>query len=687
MIAPQPSGEELQKATLSWNVMKANDGPGRQDFISRFENDTAFYFHQQYTAKEKNRKRELKQLEIPIDRVRPIIRRIVAKIVKNRPMVAALAEDFSNAEQLTRMVNAQTQYTMRICKGLSHIRRALMNTIRGGLGYLHVYIDYASAGGTKEVKFKYQTPKKVFVDFKAQDPLFDDARQVQVLEKVMISDAIKLFEDDPTTQAKIIASQNTSYQNEEIVDDSNDQGGVLVGSAIEKNIDEFDNLEHEVAKISGWIELLTTYRKKLRPVFSYTAKADNGESYRTVISKEDAKDLKKQGMSVDVTYAPYIHEEISTETYILREQDLYWIDEYPITPMVWEDTENPYPVSETFFIRGHQKLQNKYYEVVVHNAQAISFPTVFYEADAFRDKDAALKAMATPAGGVELEEGALRNGKVDVKYAQPLNQAFFTLYEQLKHEQEVQASAPALQSGDPANIPETNKALVNLDSFADRPLAINIDAVEACLERVFKNVLKYQAVTYDEQKLMLIDTNPDNNVTVNEAELAMGQDGQLISTGLRNDISKLDYDVSLVPGSMDPLDRTTEFQYAMTAVQGLGATPEFALKKLPIKGIEEEVKKMDTVRNLQQQVQQYTDVIEQLKELLEQSQKQVDKAEKDAVDIEYESKLKVVLARIEDLERQLNRETRDAKRNNQVMRKHIQQAAKTQNKETAAKES
>ena len=250
IVDPKATTEEFRKASLSWQVMRANDGADRHDFIQRFEKDTAYYFHQQLTKEEKDRKKELKQLDIPIDRVRPIIRRIVAKIVKNKPSVAALVEDFTNAADLSRMVNAQVQYTMRICKGLSQIRRALMNCIRGGLGYLHVYVDHASTGGQKEVKFKYLTPKKVFIDFKAQDPLFDDSRQVQILEKVMITDAIKLFDDDEQIQAKIISSQNTSYQNEDIVDDANDHGGVLVGSAIEKSVDEVDNLEDEIQHIT-----------------------------------------------------------------------------------------------------------------------------------------------------------------------------------------------------------------------------------------------------------------------------------------------------------------------------------------------------------------------------------------------------------------------------------------------------
>ena len=657
-----------KRAELNWLLMLKNDGPARKDFVDRFEKDTAFYFHQQLTQDEKERKAELKQLDIPIDRVRPIIRRIVSKVVKGKPTIVALSEDLSSAD-LSRRVNAQIQYAMRISKGLSQTRRCVMNSARGGLGYLYAYTDNLSQNGQTEVKFKYVSPKLVFVDHKCTDTLFDDARQIQILEKVSVSDAIKIFKDSKL-QKKIINSANTSYQDETVVNDFNDVGSILVGSAMEDSYDEFDSAESIANNIYGWVEILTTLRKKVRPVYTAIVKSESGRTLRYVVNKEEAKEVKRQGGEVEITYAPYIHEEVTTPIEFLREQSFESLDEYPITPMVWEDTENPYPVSETFFIRGPQRLQNKYYEVILSNAQAVSFPNTIFETGAYANKDEAMRQSSIPGGQIEVNSGVLSSGKIQRTYAAPLNQAFFQLYEQLKHEQEVQSSAYALSSGDPSQIPETNKALVNLDSFSDRPLAINVDAIESCLERVFKNIIKLQSVTYTEEKILLIDTNPKNNVTVNKPTLELATDGQPIVTQIENDITRIDYDISLVPGSMSPLDRTTEYQYAVQAVQ-FGATPEFALKKMPVEGIDEEIIRIDTVRALQQQNEQLMSGIEQMHAELNKAYGQAEKSEKAKVSAEYRNEYDVMAAKMESMMMQLKGVLRSAQRQNEVINKKI----------------
>ena len=668
------SDKELKKVQLNWEMLRAADCPARQDFIERFEDDTAFYFHQQFTQDEKTRKRALKQLDIPIDRVRPIIRRTVAKIVRNRPTVAALTLDPS-AIDISRRVNAQVQYCMRISKGLSQIRRCVMNSVRGGLGYLWTVVD--SETGEKEVKIKYINAKKIFIDPASQDPLFDDARYIQILEKVPISDALEIFRDSRSRE-RIFANALTSFQDDQIINEKNDMGGVIVGSTIEEFTDIYNDLEQE-DKITGWVELLTTYRKVSVPI--YKVRAETGEYD---ITKEEYLEAKEKGADVFIDYKNVISEEINTESYELRNVNLEHYNEYPITPMIWEDTENPYPISETFFARGNQRLQNAYYQVVISNAQAVSFPNVWFETSAFVNKNDALIKMSIPGGAVEFNDGALVGKKAEKTYAQPLNQAFFTLYEQLKHEQEYQASAPAFQGGDPSNIPETYRGLVNLDSYADRPLAINVDAIEACLERVFKNVIRAQAVTYTQQKLLLIDTKPENNMVLNETIPQVGSNGELILKNIDNDIAQINYDIQLIPGSMSPLDKTSEFQYAMQAVE-LGVTPEFALRRMPITGIEEEIEKMDTVRQLQQQNMQLQQMLQQMGTEMQKMTKEVDKSEKAVVDTEYRAKYEINMQRMNDMLSQMNRELRTIQRTNTVLKKNVIKSAQTQN-ESAEKE-
>ena len=677
-----------EKVQNAWEMNATADCGLRQDFIERFENDTAFYFHQQYTRDQKTRLRTLKQMDITVDRVRPIIRRVVSKIVRSRPMIAALTID-PQSKDISKMINAQAQYSMRVSKGLGQIRKAITNTVRGGLSFLMVYVDNSSADGLGEVKFKYISPKKVFVDPASQDMLFDDARYVQILEKIMVWDAIKLFaaDNDEELADKIIGGANTSHQDELVVDDYSDVGRIAVGSGIESFMDSF-NAGEEMKH--GYMEALTTYTKLLSPVYYAATRPDeNSEVVRISIADDEIKKYEGvEGVRIEKGYKRAIKEHVCNDGFTLSEQVLDFVEYYPITPLVWEDTENPYPVSETFFIRGHQMMGNAFWRTVLSNAQASSFPTVFAEENVFVDDDKAANAIATPGGIVKLKTGALVAKRIQQNYAQPLNQAFFTLLQFIQHEQEYQASTPAIQQGDPTNAPETNKALVNMDSFADRVLAMNTDAIELAIERLFINIIRFQNAVYDDDKLMLIDINPENNMTMNETETDVDDEGNLVSKRKNINMDLVKYDVSIVPGSMSPLDKTSEFQYAMAAVE-LGAPPEYAISKMPITDAVDIIEDMSTIRKLKEGIQKYQEMLDELQKHLQAETQRADKAEKDVVDSRYQAKFEIELKELQSKVSSLNKELRTAERQNKInLQKSENIAKKTAQtlKESAEKE-
>ena len=650
-------------------LLKNADCPARLDFIERYENDTAFYFHQQYTENEKTKLREKKQLDIPIDRVRPIIRRNVAKIVRKRPTIVAYAED-DRAVEMSRRINAQAQYATRISKGLTQLRKSLLNTVRGGLSFIYVYVDNKSGSGENEVKYKYKSCKRCFIDPSSEDPLFDDARWVQILDKVNITDAVKMF---PDKIEEILYSANTSYQDDPIVDDGNFQGNIVVGHTIEQMSDDFDGRP----SYSGWVEIITTYKKEYSPTYEIKTPDDTGNIVSIKVNEDEAKQARKRGADVNIVYKTVILEEITTPFRELRTQTLDFTDEYPLTPFIWEDTENPYPIGETYFIRGHQKLQNAVFQVLLSNAQVSSFPTVWYETGAFKNRDEALIQITTPGGAVEFNPSVLKDGRAKWDYGKPLNQQFVYLSEQIKTEQEYQASSPALQQGDASNIPETNKALVNLDSFADRTLALNADAIESAVERIFINVIKFQDEVYTDEKLLLIDTDPDNNEKINDNLLDVDENGKIVRKNI-TDLENLRYDVALLPGSMNPLDKSQEYQMAYQVALNGWTTPEFALKKMPIKGIEEEIKRVDSLKRVQELNTKQQEVIQDLQQQLDEINNRLYSSELDAINSDYRAKFEVTLKRLEDKVNALNKEARKAERINTVNKKNISKSAQTQ---------
>ncbi len=137
---------------------------------------------------------------------------------------------------------------------------------------------------------------------------------------------------------------------------------------------------------------------------------------------------------------------------------------------------------------------------------------------------------------------------------------------------------------------------------------------------------------------------------------------------------------------MSPLDRTTEYQVAAAAAQQGWVTPEFALRKMPLKGVDAEIKRMDTVRRLQEVNQQQQQAIEQLQAGIEELNSDLEKAQGNVVDEQYRNKYEVIEARMGEKLGQLNKALRNAERINSINKKQIKNNAAQPQTETAVGE-
>ena len=148
------------------------------------------------------------------------------------------------------------------------------------------------------------------------------------------------------------------------------------------------------------------------------------------------------------------------------------------------------------------------------------------------------------------------------------------------------------------------------------------------------------------------------------------------------------YDVSIVPGSMSPLDKTSEYEYAERAVS-LGAPPEYAIARMPITGTADIIEDMNTIKKLQEALQKQQKIMEQLQKHLQSETERANKAEKDVVDSQYQAKFEIALKELQSKVSLMNKELRTAERQNKINLSKAENIAKKTaqpQKESAGKE-
>jgi len=560
--------------------------PERRQWTLQSQENRNFYFGGQYTQEEMNDIADRGQYPHVINKIRKAIRGITGMFASALPKF--LFTPLGKSDEVKSSIsNKILDWVFQNSDGIQGFKKIVKRAAIDNIGYFHVIYSNGI------VKYLPLTFEDVLVPPHSKDSLFRDAGVIGIYKYIPVSKAQALY-----GIASFTFETPQSYSD------------MATDSSMSTFLGKIFSSDEQHVKI---YEL---YRK------IWTRNEDGSINVR--IQKE--------------TVVGYEH--------ILIEQLPPEITEIPIIPLYVEDTENPYKLGEVHFLKGLQKFINKAFGVTLYNAQMLSNPKVLVRETDIPNMDIAAfeDNFATP-GAIGLLTG---NAEAPIiVQGQPLNNAFFAMYQDAKMEFEMATMPSEVLGYNNSNSQQNSSYLLDkkesvMDSFKD--FSANIDNAVRHLAVIaiqyVRGYIKDESIlriTDSEKKYETIELNKrqgldmKNEQSVQQFVQAMKQrgasDGEIADTlekaaedsdymdslmEVINDTSVMNYDITVIPGSYSPTYEMAMLRL-MFELYNVGAVDNTSvLEKAPISNKKEIIRRMDTAMRLQAEVDSLKEELEKM---------------------------------------------------------------------------
>lgn len=594
---------DTQAAQKIWLKIYSYECGFYTQWLGECKDNRRFYYGIQSTDAEKTAIAERGQYEIVINKIRKAMRGIVGMVAAAVPqykLVPIADNDYHTATIGERII----KWAWANSNGIHCMRSFAKNAAVDNVAYFYVYVDTM-----KMIRFKTLAFNEVLPDPSCTDPLYRDAQALMVRREVSTEYVKKYYNiEDP-----LITTIQFEYTG------ANFGGGVDTGYAM--SFDMF--LEKISAPDQQTIRIYECYYKEPYHL-------ENGEIQNRI--------RKDTVLGFSHVYREYLDPRIT---------------EYPIIPGYVDKAENPYPRGEVHFVKELQRFINKCYGVTLLNAQLLSNPKIMLRETDIPNNDSKTFMQKFSAPGAI---GILTAGAEPpiIIQGQPLNQAFFTLYQDAKMEMEYNTIPNQMlgmmdseKAYQPSMLLDMKQTV--LDSFKDF-----MSNIELACSQLGKVVLQYARAYLPENKIIRIvgyedlvvnksqelDVDdersvgqyvqyqqqrgvPEEQIQQELAERKNSSDKQKALQYFINEPNFDSYDVTVVPGSYTPTYEMSMFRIMMELAQMGGVDPSVPLQFLPVDNREELVARFDTIRQLQGQLEQNAEQIKEYESLLASYKKQI----------------------------------------------------------------
>jgi hypothetical protein len=289
------------------------------------------------------------------------------------------------------------------------------------------------------------------------------------------------------------------------------------------------------------------------------------------------------------------------------------LTEFPIAIGTADDFNSPYGKSPVEYLREMQKALNKFWQIVYINA-ALGSNTRFMGAKgSFVDKDAWAKYGAVAGHTYEYNaDPELPNGgKPETIKPEGLNSAFYQMGEQIKAMMEYSSSTYPVAMGDASGAPSTVGGLQALQSAG----TIRTKAIKARLAQSIGLGLWTPGIQY---VAFFADRKGVHRFLDDAEELQEIQFDKLLDDW---EIPEFDLETSIKTSLPSDRERLLGLMQTMVSqasdpqMQRVAFEESLKLQDFPI--MDKLTKKLDTVANLTQQLQQANESVEKLQKLVE----------------------------------------------------------------------
>lgn len=624
------------------------------------QEDKEFRLGRQWDEKDAEVLKERQQAPLVINRVHPAVELAKAMLTANKPTFRVSAAEDSDNKTAAAM-NGFIQYIWEISKGDRQLAKVIDDFYVIGMGAMLVHIDPFDDGGRGEVKFRAMDPFDIYIDPNSRDETCSDASDIIISRNYTKGQLRRLY---PSYKRAIDTA--TGHYGGDLIPTSNvsSHGITFAGEY---------NTEHDGEYIRGyerytkvWIRMYRVVEDWSKAEYNYTEDKMreylmkpvwimNGEIItEEILARQKAEALMQeyqmqieqyQQMVMQAQQNPEMAMEMQEYImnppqppqiqqvfmYNLLDQGMITIvpvpmqrvymgvvignkklygrllncSEYPIIPFMNMHTGSPYPLSDVRLIKDTQRYINKVRSLIIAHASTSTNVKVMVPRGT--DTEALKEQWAQPGAIIEVD---FAEGQPIPVAPLPMPTALYENEAISKADIDHQLGLYESMAGNTQSSPDTYRGIMMLDEFGQRRIKVKQAVIEQGLQELGRLLIAFIQEFYVAEKQIRI-LQPNNSLTEYVVNKRLYDDyGQEV--GRLNDVSVGKYDVLVLAGSTLPSNRYAQLEFYKDMYrEGIIDRVE-VLKKTDVFDIEGVLQRIDTIEQLQAELQQAHEQIKQL---------------------------------------------------------------------------
>ncbi len=318
-------------------------------------------------------------------------------------------------------------------------------------------------------------------------------------------------------------------------------------------------------------------------------------------------------------------------------------EHYPVVPVTFNGSRNPYGISDVRIVRDLQLSVNKSNSLILAHATSSTNLKVFYPEGSVRDKEA-MEAEWGRAGAAFIPYDASFNavtgnqtGGIVVAAPPPLPAALYENVDRFIALMERTLGLFSMSGGDASVAPETARGTLQIDEYAMRRIKSKMDTLYTALARAGTVALDFAAVVYTEEKTARL-VQPDGAVVELNLNVVEYDDfGRAVRRF--NDVTVGRYDAVVVAGSTLPSNRWALLDQYLQLYQAGVVDAQAVLQRAEVPDGPGILRRVGEIARLTQMVEQMDAELKKLQGDLQTAERARTNAEHRAINAKYQADL------------------------------------------------
>ena len=568
----------------------------RKSHYDEVAKDRDFVLGNQWTDDEASELTARGHAPLVINRIQPVIMQEIAIMTANNVEFRVLAREDGDV-RVAKIGNDLLTYI----QDRNNFQLAFSNIIYDflvpGCGYGYVYEDNYSFDGA-EVGIDHLPFDDVFPDPYARRVDLYDAENIIVSKKITEGQFLRLFPDmkSALTRAESDFTGNV-----------NASTGLYNQNKIRQPKDIYDP-KRKLYRI--------IYRYSMSKIPKVRVVDSNGsvtlykpERWEEVRQKPAVREaLALEALKARDVWDDQSYVEVSLGGTVLTDKVELKSRRIPIIPFMNFHTGTPYAIGDVRPLKGIQKEINKRRSLLIAHATTSTASKLLVEKGSVDNIEEIERKNARPGSVIEYNPGyQVPTQSMPV----PLPNGLFQLEAEAKYDLEYGAGMFAISQGSTRDAPETFRATLAIEEFANRRLNLKMRNITNSLSIMGNVVWEFMQKIYDYDKVVRITTSDGDE---RQIKLGLVSDPKEAELKKIFDITTGTYDVKAVGGSTMASNRWAELQEYKELLQ-IGAIDQVEFLK------KTDIFDREGILERKGQIQQLSGQLEQVMGMLEESQK------------------------------------------------------------------